>query len=66
MKHYFAEWSEDLSDLGGFAKLAIQEGDAHSHCKRCGVKVKVAKGQTSKKFWVEGRWVTKVPKCEES
>lgn len=65
MKHHFAPWSEDTSNLGGFAKLAIEPGDAHSHCTRCGVKVKVAARQSTTKFWIDGKWTTKRPPCEE-
>lgn len=63
MRHHFAPWSWSTDGLGGLAKTAIQPGDAHSNCTRCGVKVKVAKGETSTKFWVNGRWTTKRPAC---
>lgn len=64
-KHHFAPWSEDRSKLGGFARLIVQEGDAHSTCTHCGVFVKISKGQTTKKFWVDGRLVSKTPPCSQ-
>lgn len=66
MKHHFAAWSWDTSTLGGFAKLAIQPGDAHSKCTRCQVVVKVVKGESTTKFWVNGKWAAKRPPCTDS
>ena len=63
MKHHFAPWSWE-APTSGLAALAIQPGDAHSHCTRCKVKVKIAQGQATTKFWVGGRWVAKKPPCE--
>jgi len=61
MKHHYNPFSYDRSQLQGLARVAIQEGDAHSTCTRCGVMVRVAKGRTGKHFWVGGTWVSKVP-----
>ena len=58
MKHYFAPWHVE----GGDENLGRK--DAHSHCKHCGVKVMMSAGQTTTKFWVNGKWSTKRPPCE--
>lgn len=65
MKHTFEEWKTGHEGLGGFARTAIGPEDSHSKCRRCNVVVKIATGQTTKKFWVGGRWVTKTPPCGE-
>lgn len=51
MKHTFSAWVTD------------DAGDAHSHCKRCGVKVRIAHRQSTTKFLVDGRWTAKRPTC---
>lgn len=67
-KHHFNEWSEDKSGLGGLMRAVLtQPGDAHTTCKRCGVRaVNLRVGGT--KFWVSkngvGKWVSKRPPCE--
>lgn len=59
-KHHFAPWSYDRSGLQGLAQVTILQGEPHSHCTACGIKVKsAAVGGT--KFWVGGRWVSKAP-----
>ena len=63
MKHHFAPWSYSTSNLGGFAKQAIQPGDAHSHCTRCQVTVRYVKGKLTMQFWVDGKWTSKRPPC---
>ena len=65
MKHHFAPWKYTTAGMSGWARIAIQEGDAHSNCTRCLVVVKVPKGQASTKFWVNGKWTTKRPPCTE-
>ncbi len=63
MKHHYNPWRARSEGLGGLGQLAVQEGEVHSECTRCKVKVKIgAKG--GPKFWVNGRWVTKRPPCE--
>ncbi len=67
-KHHFAPWSEDRSGLGGLMRVVLrQEGDAHSHCTRCGVTV-VQLRVGGLKFWVAkdnvGKWTSKRPPCE--
>lgn len=61
-KHHYKTWSEDRTNLGGFAKLLVKEGDAHSTCSRCGVFV-VLKKVGGMKFWVNGKLVSKRPPC---
>lgn len=61
MKHHFGEWSTDRTNLGGFAKIAIREGDHFTHCTRCNVFTKIPAGQQTKKFWLGGAWVGKAP-----
>lgn len=65
--HHFAPWSEDKKGLGGLMRIVLkQEGDAHSHCTRCGVTV-VNLRVGGMKFWVVkdnvGKWVSKRPPC---
>lgn len=59
-KHHFAEWTgpngEPFEELG--------RKDHHSHCKRCHVLVKMSAGQTTTKFWIDGKWTHKRPPCE--
>lgn len=63
MKHHFAPWSEDRSNLGGIAKLMVLEGEGHSSCTRCKVFV-VFKKVGGVKFWVDGKLTSKRPPCE--
>lgn len=63
MKHHFAPWIwiTATSSLQGLASTAYQVGDASSVCTRCGVLVKVRKGQSTTLFWGNGKWVRKHP-----
>lgn len=63
MKHHYAPWSEDRSNLGGLAKLFVKEGEAHSECTRCKVWV-VMKVPGGIKFFVGGKLTSKRPPCE--
>lgn len=59
-RHHFVPWSQDRSQLGGFAKATLLPGDAHSHCTACGVQVKIGQ-KGGVKFWVNGRWASSCP-----
>jgi hypothetical protein len=65
-KHHFNPWRTSRHELTGLGKLVIEKGEEHSECKRCQVKVKVAAGTGSTKFWVGGRWTDKRPVCQET
>lgn len=64
MKHRFAPWKYTKAGVSGLLRISLQEGDAHSNCTRCSVVVKVPKGTSTTKFWVNGAWVTKRPPCK--
>lgn len=63
MKHHFAPWTSERPTTG-FAKLAIQPGDMHTHCVHCGVTVRMPLGKATNQYWVHGKWTSKRPPCE--